>query len=737
MSLSLPRKAWPAADQMMWDALRKQAGPFDDRGALAHLRQTSCDTLELRYARWLKWVKTTDPAALSLAPEERASLIRLQGWLEALAHTKPMSQLMYIDGVLRVLRAVDPDRDWTMQLRLQKGLKRNANRGDPARKRGRILSSAVLLKAGLAHADADPVIVPTALQRMIRQRDGTMIALLAQTPQERQIMTRVAIYARFSSAMQSEASIEDQLRICRERVQREGWTVTEIFTDMAISGASMRRPGVQRLMDEASRGNFDVIVAEALDRLSRDQADVATLFKRLTFHGVKIVTLSEGEISELHVGLKGTMNQLFLKDLAAKTHRGLRGRVEAGLTGGGNSYGYDVVQRLGEDGLPVTGERSINDDEAAVIRRIFADFSDGLSPKAIAKKLNTEYIPGPSGKSWRDTAIRGHRIRGTGLLNNELYIGRLIWNRLRYIKDPETGRRVSRLNPQEQWIITNVPDMRIVDDALWARVKQRQGEIDATPRVQAIRKTRFWEKTRAKHLLTGLLRCGCCGGGFASVGKDYLACSAARKQGTCTQNRSFKQGELEGVVLTLLRERLMRPDAVRAFITSVTREMNAGRAGESVERARLEAEQSKLVLRLDGLYEAIADGLRTTGLKIKLEELEAQRESIDAKLAKPKPSPVRLHPQLSEIYRRKVEELSGTLTDPDIRPKALDTIRGLIETVTIHETESGTQINLAGAITALVGLAQPEVGPIIGGCSVKVVAGVRHYRKRMNIVFNV
>ena len=537
-------------------------------------------------------------------------------------------------------------------------------------------------------------------------------------------MTKVAIYARFSSALQSEASIEDQLRICRERAEREGWTVTEIFTDMAISGASMQRPGVQRLMDDASRGHFDIIVAEALDRLSRDQADVATLFKRLSFHGVRIVTLSEGEISELHVGLKGTMNQLFLKDLAAKTHRGLRGRVEQGRSGGGNSYGYDVVRRLDEDGQPVTGERTINEDEAALIRRIFREFSDGLSPKAIAKKLNAEQIPGPGGKTWHDTAIRGHRIRGTGLLNNELYIGRLIWNRLRYIKDPETGRRVSRLNSPDKWIITDVPEMRIVDDALWDRVKQRQGEIDATPRVQAIRETRFWEKTRSKHLLTGLLRCGCCGGGFASVGKDYLACSAARKQGTCTQKRSFKRGDLEEVVLTLLRERLMRPEAVAAFIASVSREMNAGRAEESAARARLETERAQVTRRLDGLYEAIADGLRTAGLKTKLEEMEARLVDIDAKLAAPAPSPVRLHPQLSEIYRRKVEALSETLADPEIRPMALETMRGLIQSVTVHETSDGIRIDLEGAITALVGLAQPGADAILRVGSVEVVAGV-------------
>ena len=105
-------------------------------------------------------------------------------------------------------------------------------------------------------------------------------------------------------------------------------------------------------------GRFEIVLAEALDRLSRDQADIAALYKRLSFEGVQIVTLAEGEITELHVGLKGTMNQLFLKDLADKTRRGLRGRVEAGRSGGGNSYGYDVVRRLGVDGAPITGERA-------------------------------------------------------------------------------------------------------------------------------------------------------------------------------------------------------------------------------------------------------------------------------------------------------------------------------------------------------------------------------------------
>lgn len=201
--------------------------------------------------------------------------------------------------------------------------------------------------------------------------------------------------------------------------------------------------------------------------MSRDQADVATLFKHLRFAGVRIVTLREGEISELHVGLKGTMNALFLKNLAIKTHRGIRGRVEKGKSGGGLCYGYDVVKHTDAQGEPVRGERTINEAEAGIVRRVFREFATSKSPRAIARRLNGEGIPGPDGGLWTDSTLRGHAARGTGLINNELYIGKLVWNRLRYIKDPTTGKRVSRINPREKWITAEVLALRIVDDALW------------------------------------------------------------------------------------------------------------------------------------------------------------------------------------------------------------------------------------------------------------------------------
>jgi site-specific DNA recombinase len=146
---------------------------------------------------------------------------------------------------------------------------------------------------------------------------------------------KAVIYARYSSDLQRDASIEDQIRLCRERIKHEGWRYLHAYTDRALSGASALRPAYQGLLEDARRGQFDIVVAEALDRLSRDQEDIAGLFKRMYFAGVRLLTLSEGEISELHVGLKGTMNALFLKDLAQKVRRGLEGRVREGRSGGG------------------------------------------------------------------------------------------------------------------------------------------------------------------------------------------------------------------------------------------------------------------------------------------------------------------------------------------------------------------------------------------------------------------
>ncbi len=285
---------------------------------------------------------------------------------------------------------------------------------------------------------------------------------------------RACIYARYSSDLQSDASIEDQIRLASEKAKAEGWKLGNCYSDAGISGASLMRPGIQSLLTAAMNGEFDILICEALDRLSRDQEDIAGIYKRMEFAGVKIITLSEGEISTIHIGIKGTMNAMFLKDLADKTRRGLRGRVEKGKSGGGIAYGYKVVKQFNSEGEAIRGDREIDESQAKIVQRIFEEYAlKNKSPKAIADALNKDGIPAPSGKAWGQSTINGNRRRGTGILNNHLYIGELIWNRQRFIKDPATGKRVTRLNDEAEWIRQDIPELRIIDQKLWEAAKSR------------------------------------------------------------------------------------------------------------------------------------------------------------------------------------------------------------------------------------------------------------------------
>src|SRR5690606_7514371 len=391
-------------------------------------------------------------------------------------------------------------------------------------------------------------------------------------------MIRVALYARYSSDNQRDASIEDQLRQCRERAAREGWTVVETYSDRAISGASLIRAGIQSLLADAQAGRFDMVLSEALDRISRDQEDVAGVFKRLRFAGITIFTLSEGEINELHVGLKGTMNALFLKDLAIKTRRGIRGRVEAGKIGGGNAFGYRVVHQLDARGEPIRGEREIIEEQAEVVRRIFREYVAGKGPQRIAADLNRDGIPSPTGKRWNDSTIRGNRTISSGILNCELYIGTIRWNRQRKVKHPDTGHFAYRLNPESEWIRAEAPELRIVPQELWDAAKARQDELSTLYHAEASREGvkrglarngKLNATHRPRNLLSGLMICGCCGGSYAKRGQDRYACTNHVLGNGCDNARTVGRKALETRVLTGLRDHMMTPDmeaeAMRAY----------------------------------------------------------------------------------------------------------------------------------------------------------------------------
>jgi site-specific DNA recombinase len=537
---------------------------------------------------------------------------------------------------------------------------------------------------------------------------------------------RAVIYARYSSENQREASIEDQVRTCKSRIETEGWAFVTTYADYAQSGASHLRPGYQKLLADGRSGAFDVVVAEALDRLSRDQEHVAALFKQLSFAGVKIVTLAEGEIGALHVGLKGTMNALFLTDLRQKVRRGLEGRVRQGRSGGGLCYGYDVVREVDARGEPVYGGRTINEAEAGVVRCIFDAFAAGKSPRTIARDLNAQRVLGPRGRPWSETTIRGHTLRRTGILHNELYVGRLVWNKQRYVKDPSTGKRLARINPEGEWIVKSVPALRIVEDDPWHRVQERLAGIRGSDRVSKARAKKFWLNRRAQHLLTGLTTCGDCGASLVAAGKDYLCCSAARRLGTCKNVRGIRRGVLERLILDALKHNLMHPDLVAEFIKEFYAEINRQRRDAELLLGSKRRELEEIRRKLDGLIEAIAEGFRAPGLQAKLDELEEHKTRLQSEIDGTPVDTPRLHPNVAEIYRKRVGSLQDALADPATKTEAIEILRGLIERIAVGAAGDGFTVELVGEIANMVrlstGAKSLEIEPFRS--SVKVVAGV-------------
>jgi site-specific DNA recombinase len=543
-------------------------------------------------------------------------------------------------------------------------------------------------------------------------------------------MSAAAIYARYSSDLQREASIEDQNRICREHAAREGWSVYKYYSDHGISGASLIRPGIQKLLQDALEGRFGIVITESLDRLSRDQEDIAHIFKRISFAGGRIVTLSEGEINELHIGLKGTMGALYLKDLADKTRRGLRGRVEAGKSGGGNSYGYDVVRGLGPDGQPLTGERRVNAGEAAVVRRIFEEYAAGISPRAIAKRLNAERVPGPSGGTWGPSTIHGNRQRGTGILNNELYIGRLVWNRLRYVKDPETGKRVSRLNPDSGWIVQDVAGLRIVDQELWARVKTRQGALEAGRGSGDA--PGYWDRRRPRYLFTGLMRCAVCGGGIVHFNKVYVGCANARNKGTCDNRATMRRDALETAVLDGLQNRLMEPARTRIFCEEYARAMNRLHAEHNAQRTADAGALSRTERDLGRRVQALLDGVPSSAVREKMAELEARRDALRCRLAASEDNGIRLHPNMAEYYRTQIADLRAALTEAGGRMQAAEIVRKLVDRIELSPVvRSGRKtlsVSLYGRLAGILAMATKAKAPLDESDApmrvTKLVAGV-------------
>ncbi|MDX3908868.1 MAG: recombinase family protein [Sphingobium sp.] len=516
---------------------------------------------------------------------------------------------------------------------------------------------------------------------------------------------RTILYARYSSDLQNPRSTADQLAILHERAERDAWPVVDIFSDDEISGRAgigeLQRPGLNAMLARIERGDIDQVLAEATDRIARHAGDAHAVREHLEYHGARLFTLADGVVDDITGAIKGLMDARFLKDLADRVRRGQRSQHSRGLNAGGRAYGYRVVKPIDADGEIIRGILEIDEEQANIVRRIFAEVLAGVSAYAIVKRLNEEGVPGPSGSKWRVTALHGDRVRANGILRNNLYRGVMIYNRTKRVYHHKTRRRVVRPNPPSEWRSVDVPHLRIVSDSDWEAVERRYAAFDG---VIASR------QRKPKRLLSGLGKCGICSGNWIVVSTEKWGCSNCKSRLGCTNTRTISTREFERRVLGQLKATMLDTNAVAHFIEHYNAGMARRLAEASSTRQPLEAKLAKARARVGRLIDAIAEGAgefaevkdRLRDARHELQALELQLDGLATGQL------IEASPDLGDRYRAYVNELDVALADDGpARAQAIAAIRSLIDTLILIPKGNGrgVDIRLEGRMAQIINLA--------------------------------
>jgi DNA invertase Pin-like site-specific DNA recombinase len=468
-------------------------------------------------------------------------------------------------------------------------------------------------------------------------------------------LMKAALYARYSTDKQSGASIEDQLRICERIAERHGFSVLTKFSDAAISGGTTQRPGYQAMLDAARLRQFDVIVAEDTSRLWRNLAEQAPRLAELSDLGVNVITHdldTRQESAGMLSAVLGASSESYRKEIGRRVRRGLEGLARRKKPTGGRAYGYETVD----------GQRVTVPERAEIVREVFRRFANGDTLLAIASDLNARGIPSP-GSEWKrtqKTADGKWRVSALhSLLQNDIYSGRVVWNRCRWIRSAsDSSKRRYVENPQSEWIIHDEPKLRLVDQELFEQVQRRFAE----------RSKLFKPGQGGKHkyLLSGLLRCEC-GGAYIVTAHNPVryACATHKQAGpaACANRLQLAADRAETEVLEKIRRHLLSAEAEEHAVKTLKAMARDDAEAPAPETAKLDAQIAELErLRASGVLSADIAGAA-------LQKAYKERDAGSRK-SKRKAEPLK---DAVEAYRATVREMRKVLEAGDI-PAARDAL---------------------------------------------------------------
>jgi len=501
-------------------------------------------------------------------------------------------------------------------------------------------------------------------------------------------MTKIsaAIYARYSSDMQRAASIEDQARNCRKRADSEGWEIIATFADTAITGSDAHRPQYLAMIEAASRSEFAVLLIDDLSRFARDSVEQERTIRRLEFQGLRIVAVSDGYDStskarKVTRGFKGLMNEIFLDDLRDKTHRGIEGQARKGFWTGGRPYGYRLKlitdpSRMDPYGRPakIGTKLEIDPEQAEVVCDIYQRFADGQSHRQIATELNRLNVPSP-GSTWNRRVRRCSGWVGSGvrtITQTPIYGGLVRWNANTYVKNPDTGAVKCKPRPRSEWIEYRDESLRIVSDELIAQVQARM-------KARSSPNKNLRSGGKAKFLLSGLLRCGCCQHNYIMANASSYGCGSYRG-GACKNDILVRRDSLEATVLDPIRKGLLSPERIANMVDemkSMYAEHLRVSATQIEQRPRQLAELDARIERLRERQKAGDPDMTADELQAALDRALQKRKELEAVQPEAKRSAALLAalPRAAALYKQQIE--LGLDGDPRAALKARVILRQL------------------------------------------------------------
>lgn len=453
---------------------------------------------------------------------------------------------------------------------------------------------------------------------------------------------RISAYARFSSDAQNEKSADDQLARCVEKATSHGGRVAteNEIKDEAISGASTKRPGFERLMAMVRARQVDVIVVEDMDRLSRDLSDSAFIMKELAFYDVELITVSDGMSSrspsaKTHFLLKGFMSEQFLDNLRDKTLRGQLACFKAGFATGAVPYGYRTTPKLDPYGKTIAHIIHINDEQAVIVRRIFAEHLAGRSLALITSGLNADRVPAPrsmkrkGAPEWGDSTVRS-------ILHNEVYVGTWRFGLKQWVKEPGTNKRVPKDRPANEIPPEqNRPHLRIIDDETWQAVQARLAAIRQHYTKNGIKKGGSIPGKNTSYLLSGMLVCECGALMFINGGNNYrrYRCTANARRGTCPNRVTVAEPIARRRIVEALNKALLNEFAIK--YEKQIRSQRSGRGGRKIDNSlkTKRAELQKAEARIRNLVDQTADGGADEYVRDRLKELATEAKQLKQAIA--------------------------------------------------------------------------------------------------------